>query len=181
MKVSLKAGDIAPPIHTADIWDEKVSVPSLSDWTYLSFHRFADCPFCNLRTNELVKNYNQFKQQKIAIVSIWPSEKEKLLQHDRGNSAPFPMLSDQEKIIYKAYGVTESSFLGAARLLLHPSTIANALKNKRKKIEVDADPKLLPASFLISPEGIVAMSFYGKHFGDHPTIQSIFESKKRIK
>lgn len=181
MKNRLNARDMAPQIRTNDIWGNAVEVPSKSRWTYLSFHRFADCPFCNLRTNELIRNYDQFKAQNIEIASIWPSEREKLLQFENNHTVPFHIISDEEKNIYSAYGVTESSVLGGVRLLFHPLTIVNALKNKRKNIEVDADPKLMPASFLINPKGIIEKTFYGKHFGDHPTIESIFEFKNRIK
>ncbi|MDR7127673.1 peroxiredoxin [Algoriphagus sp. 4150] len=174
MKRMIKVGDTAPVIQTTDLWGHKISVPANDKWIFLSFHRFAACPFCNLRTNELIRNYELFEKHTIEVISIWPSDKYKLLNHAGGEKSPFPMLSDENKSIYKAYGVTESSFIGAVRLLLHPQLIVNAIRNEHKNIEVDADPKLMPASFLVDPDGIIQMAYYGKHFGDHPTIESIF-------
>lgn len=179
MKKIIKTGDTAPAIYTSDVWNKKISIPANGKWMYLSFHRFAACPFCNLRTNELIQHYELFKENNIEVISIWPSGKENLLRHAGSERTPFPMLSDKNRSIYKAYGVTESSFIGALRLLFHPKLMFNAIKNKHKNIEVDTDPKLMPAGFLVDPDGIVQMAYYGKHFGDHPEIESIVQSVKQ--
>lgn len=173
MKKVIYKGDIAPIIQEIDLWGNSTSVPTNEKWVYLSFHRFAACPFCNLRTNELIGNYELFQKYNAEIVSIWPSDNEHLLKFAGNEKTPFPIISDQSKCIYEAYGVTESSFSGAIRLLLLPRLIFKALKNKHDGIEVDADAKLMPASFLVDPNGIVQMAYYGKHFGDHPKIQTI--------
>jgi peroxiredoxin len=174
----IKVGDPAPAINTTDVWGNKISVPEKDKWIFLSFHRFAACPFCNLRTAELLRHYEQFKKRNIEIVSVWPSDKDSLLRHAGSDKMPFPMLSDKNKHIYKAYGVTESSWVGAVRLLLHPQLMVKAIKNKQKNIEVDADPKLMPASFLVDPDGMVHLAYYGKHYGDHPKIEFILQSAK---
>lgn len=62
--------------------------------------------------------------------------------------------------------------------MLHPQLIFNAIRNKHKNIEIDADPKLMPASFLIDPDGIIQLAYHGKHFGDHPKIESILQFVK---
>lgn len=178
MKRMLQIGDTAPAIYTSDLWGNEISVPAKDKWIYVSFHRFAACPFCNLRTHELIRHYELFEKHNVEVISIWPSEKDSLLQHTAGEKSPFPMLSDKNKSIYKAYGVTESSLSGAVRLLLHPRLIFDALRKKGKTIEIDADPKLMPASFLIDPEGLVQLAYYGKHYGDHPTIESVLQHMK---
>ncbi|GLR17262.1 redoxin domain-containing protein [Portibacter lacus] len=178
MKRNLTVGDSAPPIQNIDIWDEEVKVPASDKWTYLSFHRFAACPFCNLRINQLRHQYEEFKKRNIRIIAVWPSDKDLLLHNADGAKMPFPMLSNANKQIYKDYGVTESSLMGAARLFLHPFLILKAIKNKVEKITVDADPNLMPASFLIDQEGRIKMAYYGKHFGDHPEIETIFSFLK---
>lgn len=179
MNSILTIGDIAPVVGAEDIWENTIEVPSKRSWNYLSFHRFANCPFCNLRTNELITNYNVFKEHKIEVVSIWPSSKPHLLRYSNSVKTPFPMLSNKDRSIYRAYGVTKSSIWGGAKLIFHPQLIVRALKGKSNTMEVDADPNLMPASFLISPKGIVQMAYYGKHFGDHPTIESIIQAKEQ--
>lgn len=173
MKRILKIGDAAPTINTPDLWGNEISVPANGKWIYLSFHRFAACPFCNLRTNELIQHYELFEKLNVEVLSIWPSDKESLLRYAGNEKPPFPLLSDKNKRIYKTYGVTESSFMGAIRLMLHPQLTLKALRNKHKNIEMDADPTLMPAGFLIDPEGIIQLAYYGRHFGDHPKIGSV--------
>ncbi len=178
MKKIIKIGDMAPAFQTTDLWGNAVTVPARDHWMYLSFHRFAACPFCNLRTNELIRHYNSFREKNIEVVSLWPSDRDSLLQYAGGEKSPFPMVSDQTKSIYEAYGVTASSWVGAVRLLAHPQLVVKALSNQHKAVEVDADPKLMPASFLVDPHGVIQLAYYGKHFGDHPAIDFILQSKK---
>lgn len=178
MRKEIHVGDTAPIIQGIDVLGNSISVPAMDKWFYLSFHRFAACPFCNLRTNELIQNYEHFQKKKVVILSLWPSSKENLLQFAGNEIIPFPLISDQKKQIYEEYGVSESSFAGAIQLFLHPKLIFNALKDKRNDIAFDADPKLKPASFLVDPNGIVQMAYYGKHFGDHPKIEFILNHIK---
>ena len=56
----------------------------------------------------------------------------------------------------------------------HPRLMYDAMKGKYKEIEVEADPKLMPASFLIAPDGVVKMA----HYGDHPIIETMLEFTK---
>lgn len=179
MTRGIKAGDIAPSFQTNDLWGTSINVPSHDKWIYLSFHRFATCPFCNLRTNELINNYESFKIENIEVLSIWPSSKVRLLYYASEDKTPFPMISDENKKIYSAYGVTKSSFFGAVKIFFHPQLVLKALKQKNKKIEIDSDPQLLPASFLIDPFGVVKMTYYGTHIGDHPSIETILQTKKK--
>ena len=174
MKVKLKNGDVVSELNTEDIWGKEVTIPSQNQWLYLSFHRFADCPFCVLRTNELIQNHAQFQAKNVGIVSIWPSSKERLLRHSE-TPPPLAIVSDESKVLYTAYGVTHSSIWGGIKLMFHPKLMRKAMKTKKGKMVVDADPKLMPASFLIDPEGTVRMVYYGKHYGDHPSIESILE------
>ncbi|WP_027421275.1 redoxin domain-containing protein [Crocinitomix catalasitica] len=180
MKRIIKVRDFAPAIQTKDLWGSLVNIPAPGKWIYLSFHRFAACPFCNLRTNELIQNYALFQNHNVEIVSLWPSDKENLLRFVGKEKPPFLMVSDKGKSIYKAYGVTESSFTGMIKLLLYPLLIVKALKFKPKKVIIDTDPNLMPANFLIGPDGVIRMAHYGKHFGDHPKIESILSKIKQL-
>ena len=174
----LNTGDIAPKFNTQDIWGNQVSSSKTNKWVYLSFHRFAACPFCNLRTNELINAYDKFLLLDIEILSIWPSKTENMLRYIGNKISPFPLISDPGKKIFEQYAVCNSSKKAALRLLFHPKLIFNAMKNKYKNMEVDADPNLMPAGFLIDPSGEVKLAYYGKHFGDHIAIDRIFQQVK---
>lgn len=169
----LKEGDQATGWSGVDVWQRDVSWPDGKTWYYLSFHRFASCPFCQLRTHELIKNHHRFLEKNVEIISIWPSTPELLLEYAGGDQTPFPMISDPQKQIYRSFGVVHKGLSGALRLMFHPGLILNSMKSRKGDIKPDADPMLFPAGFLIDPEGRVAMAYYGRHYGDHTPIDSI--------
>jgi peroxiredoxin len=165
----------APTSSVIDIWDNTIDIPNSEQWIYLSFHRFADCPFCNLRTHELIKNIEKFNEKNIKIISIWPSEKRKLLQHSDNSTIGFHLVSDLDKKLYRMYHVTQSSVLGGLRMLMQPNLIFKSMRYMKKSMAIDSDPTLMPASFLIDPKGLLRLVHYGKNYGDHPEIESIFK------
>ena len=179
MKNILQSGDLAPTIDTTDIWGSPAISPKAEKWTYVSFHRFASCPFCNLRTNELIRTYSLFQENDIEIISIWPSSTTNMLKYVGSEQTPFSLVSDPKKRLFEQFGVIKSSRLGALKLLLHPKLVVDALKIKHKKMEIDSDPNLFPAGFLIDSNGIVQLAHYGKHFGDHALINELFQVVKQ--
>ena len=174
----LYIGQTAPNFAIKDIHSTKVSLLQ-NKYSFISFHRFAACPFCVLRTRELIKAYPLFKQNNIEIISIWPSSTNNMLKYVGTENTPFPMIADDKKELFKKYHVLKSSGLSALKLMLHPAHVYKALKGKYKNMEVDADPNLLPAEFLVSPKGEILFTYYGKHFGDHVDIQQILSIASR--
>lgn len=176
----LKEGDKAPSFSTKDIQNSSVEVFEPGKWTFLSFHRFAACPFCNMRTRELTQSYNSLQAYDINIVSIWPSSTENMLKFVGNTTSPFPLVSDVEKVIYAKYGVVKSSKAAMLKLLIRPKLVKRSLKHMHKGMVVDADKALLPAEFLINSEGKVIIAHYGKHYGDHLPIEKILEVRKEM-
>ena len=181
MRDLLSAGDIAPSFTTKDIFGNVVSSFQNDKWTFLSFHRFAACPFCTLRTHELMMNYQKFQEMNIEIISLWPSSKSNMLKFIGNETSPFPLVSDVDKEIYQKYKVSKSSFLGMLTTMMHPRIVVAALKGLYKNTKVDADPTLLPADFLIDPNGKIEIAYYGKHFGDHVPIKPLFSLVSKMK
>lgn len=174
----LQEGITAPAIDTTDIHGQRVNPFDDGKWTFVAFHRFSNCPFCNLRTQDLINNYGRFQEHDIEIVSIWPSGRDNMLKHVGRDQAPFPIVSDSAKLLFQQYGVTRSSKLAALMLAFAPKTTYRALQVKTDQSEIDADPFLLPAEFLITPDAIVAKAHYGRHYGDHLPIDQIIDSQR---
>ncbi len=174
----LKSGDLAPTFNTTDIYGNHITPFQDGKWTFLSFHRFAACPFCVIRTNELIQNVEKFSEHSINILSFWPSSRETMRRFSDDYQAPFPLISDEKRKIYTKYGVTKSSKLAAFRLLLHPALALKALKHKPKNEELEIDQALLPCEFLVNPDGKVVLAHYGKHYGDHLTLAALINLVK---
>ena len=175
----IQIGDKAPVFQTRDIWNNTVEMPEANQWTFLSFHRFAACPFCNLRTHALIQAYPEFEKHNIQIISIWPSTQQNMLKFVGQEQSPFPLVSDPQKQLFQQYRVVHTSKLRALKLFLHPKLIVQALRKTKMNMEIDADPSLMPASFLIDSSGIIRMAYYGEHYGDHVDIQTIFSIKNK--
>ena len=49
---------------------------------FITFYRFASCPFCNLRINEIVKRYNEFGSD-FEMVAIFDSPIDNLIKQTK--------------------------------------------------------------------------------------------------
>lgn len=171
--ILLKNGENAPAFKITDLKGKKTEVPVAGKWTFVSFHRFAACPFCVLRTHELIKASTSFSENNIEIISLWPSSEKNMKKFIGSNNTPFSLIADPEKKIYKKYGVTKSSMLSLIKLFIRPALLINTLKHMYINMKIDSRPDLLPAEFLINPEGKITIAHYGQHYGDHLPIPEI--------
>lgn len=103
MKTILIFGNTAPTIEAKDIYNQVIPSYQENKYTFVSFHRFAACPFCTLRTHELIKAYPKFKEKNIEIVSIWPSSQKNMLKFSEKQQAPFHLISNPSKSLYKDF------------------------------------------------------------------------------
>lgn len=166
---------MAPAFTTHDLQGHQVALPQEGQYLFLSFHRFAACPFCTLRTHELIKNYDQFRRRNIGIISIWPSSAELMREYIGDNTAPFPMVASPDKNLHKQYRVVERSFRSIGKLLANPGLLWRSLKYLPIGRKIDADLDLQPAEFLIDPHGRIVLAYYGGHFGDHLPLPELFQ------
>lgn len=169
----LKIGDTAPQFISKDLKDKEIVFDKSENWTFITFQRFAACPFCNMRTNELINSYDELQKNNVDIISFWPSSKENMDKFVGSRPSPFPLVLDPSKEIYEKYGVTVSSKSSMLKLMMHPKLLLQGMKNKYKNEVVDADMFLLPAGFLINPEGKIVIAHYGTHIADHLAIDKI--------
>jgi len=101
----LKTGDKVKNIKLKAIDGSMFDLESIKGKPFmLSFLRFATCPFCNLRVNQLVKRFDEFGGD-FTIVAIFDSPFENLVRHAKGHEAPFPILADENKKYYKEYDI----------------------------------------------------------------------------
>lgn len=171
----------APLFSGEDIYGKTHRFTFTEGWTFISFHRFAACPFCNMRTHELIKNFNRFKMNDIKIISLWPSSRKEMSKISGNEEAPFPMLCDADMEIFKKYSVIDKSMLGFVRLMLHPKIFMASMKHVTRHTKLNDNIKLMPANFLISPAGKLELVHYGKHFADHIELEDIFKTVNQNK
>ena len=140
----------------------------------LSFLRFASCPFCNLRINELVKRFEEFGDD-FTIIAIFDSPLDNLIKHSEGHKAPFPILADEENLYYKKYSI-EHSVIGMFKGMIFrfPTLLGGMLKGYVPLV-IKGSMITMPADFLIDKDGVIQTAYYGKDEGDHLPFELVKE------
>jgi len=168
----LKIGDIAKNFQVNDIFGTEIILSKFTDKKILlSFYRYASCPLCNLRINQLIQHYNEFKSKNLIVLAFFESPIGSILENVGKQEAPFPIIPDPEREVYKLYGI-ESSRIGYLRGGIS-KTMFKALKAGFRIGPKEGDKYLLPADFLIENMEIKEV-FYGKTISEHISIENIY-------
>ena len=140
----------------------------------LSFYRYAGCPLCNLRLHHMIQQHASFVERNLHQVAIFQSPRESILKYAGNQNAPFPVLADPERILYRLYGI-ESSWSGFIRGSLRLPSLASALVKGFWPGKMEGIKSMVPADFLIGPDLTVQVAYYGSDIGDHLPIAKINE------
>jgi peroxiredoxin Q/BCP len=138
----LKAGDKAPLFSLLDQEGKKVS---LSDFKgkklLLYFYPKADTPGCTKQACSIRDASKELKKYGAAAVGISPDEPARQKKFDNKYSLGFPLLSDQDNKVAKAYGAWgEKSMYGKK----YKGII-------RSSFVIDGRGKILQASYKVKP------------------------------
>jgi thioredoxin-dependent peroxiredoxin len=171
--MKIKAGEKIMPFTTLDLHGREVNLESYRGRkVMLSFYRYAACPFCNLRINQLIKRHAAWQAKGLELVAVFQSPKEKMMQYVGKQAAPFHVVADPKRALYKLYGL-DSSWWGLMKGMLRFSALQETMKLGFLKIDVDGPMAMLPADFLINEDLEVAHAYYGKDIGDHLPVEVI--------
>ena len=140
----------------------------------LSFYRYAGCPLCNLRIHYLIQQHPLFVKKNLHMVAIFQSPRESILKYAGRQNAPFPVIADPQRILYRLYGI-ESSWPGFIKGSLRLSLVLSALMKGFLPGKMEGIKSMVPADFLIGPDLTVQVAYYGKDIGDHLPIERINE------
>ena len=170
----LQAGDKAWDFQVTDILNRQISLEKFRGRKLmLSFYRYASCPLCNLRVAQLINEYPDYHKRGLSMVAFFQSSRESILHYIGRQDAPFTIVADPERSIYRLYGV-ESSWSGYARSLVDlPRWFDAIVRHGFKPGKMEGDKALIPADFLVGPDLIIRQAFYGKDIGDHIPLPEI--------
>ncbi len=168
----IERGELAPDFTAATYDGKTISSRDYRDSKlWLSFYRFAACPLCNYRIQEVVARYDDLSQAGIRVVCVMMSPPERIAEYAAKSKPPFPIVADPERVMYEAYGVTPS-FWGAFSMS-NLTTFIKSMRSGTRMGPTDGPMTMLPADFLIDPEGVVYEAFYGKSFAEHIPFESV--------
>jgi len=177
----LQAGDKAPEFLATDI-DGNSQAPPGSEGSpvLLTFFRHAGCPMCNLRTRELILAKSKLDRYGVKVMGVFESS-EKNIRRDVGRlDPPFPIISDRERKLYKLYGVAPSWIGFVSIFVVKPWRVYVAIVKNRFIPKFGEATPMMPAEFLIAPDGEIKLAYYGRDIGDHLPLPDLFKALNRI-
>lgn len=160
-------GDRAPGFARVDgrQGERVVYEPGDGQPTWLAFFRYASCPLCNLRIQDLSARYESLAERGLRVLTVFQSTPEQMQGYVAKQRPPFPLLSDPDESLYATYGVTAS-----LAKYLHPlagAGLARATARGFMMGRMDGTKTRVPADFLIDGAGVVRERFDGGHIGEH--------------
>lgn len=169
---------LTPPCPSIDFATQDIygNLIKLSDYrgkkVMLAFFRDAACPFCNLRVYELTQKYHQWQDKNIEIIAVFSSPAKEVRQFVAKHPRPFRLVSDTDLNLYTQYGVEHSAgALFKAIFFKFPRIIRGLLKGGYP--QPNPNVKLVPADFLISPNGKIERVWYGRDTSDHMPMDQV--------
>ncbi len=147
----------------------------------LSFYRFASCPFCNLRVNKLINNFDEFGKD-FTLIAVFDSSLDALIRHSGNQKAPFHILADESRSYYEEYGIERSVLGMVIGMTLRFPTLLRAFFSGLIPKELNSSWLTMPADFLVDAEGVIQKAYYGQDEGDHLSFDEMkaFALEKRV-
>lgn len=177
MNQRISEGTVAPTFRAEDLFGHTID---LEDYVgrplLLSFFRNAACAICNLRVHRLIQKYPAYQQKGLAIVAVFESPRENMLQYVGKQDAPFPLIANPAADLYDLYGVEVSDAkMQATMAAPNAKTIVQEAADNGFVLTPEAGSNFqrIPADFLIGADGIVQRAFYAELVGEHLPFEEI--------
>ena len=165
----LEPGRLAVPFTARDIDGTAVSLNQFAGSTVLlMFLRYASCPMCNLHLRDFANDYAELHDRGLAVLAFFHSRPHAIRAHAGGRHYPFPLVSDPEFRVYRAYGV-ETSWARLLLSIVYARFYVGFVRSIRHGFwgGVAWQMAKMPADFLIGPDGRLVAAHYGRDIGDH--------------
>lgn len=171
MSQRISEGSAAPLFKAEDLFGNVIDLAAYRGRpVLLSFFRNAACAICNLRVHKLIARYPAYEQQGLAIIGVFESPHENMLQYVGKQDAPFPLIANPTAELYDLYGVEVSEAKVQATMAADSGKqiVQEAAEHGFVLTpEEGSNFYRIPADFLISPDGIVEKAFYAALVGEH--------------
>lgn len=169
----IRPGEPARLFEVRDVFDQTIALHDFEGRKLLlSFFRYASCPLCNLRLHQLIENHKTFQDKGIKVIAFFQSPKDRVIKCVGKQEAPFQLIPDPDRSVYRLYGV-EASWKGLLRGGLRARDLLKASRKGFLPGQIEGRVAMMPADFLIGPDQIVHRAYYGKDIGDHMPLKEI--------
>lgn len=175
--MKLKVGDKAPFFEALDVNGEMQTLACGDQRPILlSFHRHAGCPPCNLRVREHILAKNELDRYGVRMFGVFESPAESIRRDLAHGEVPFPILPDSDRRLYKLYSVAPSLAGFLRSFLIKPLYSMKAIFKHGYIPKFAEATTMMPAEFLIAPDGRIILSRYAKDFGDYLSLTDVYRA-----
>ena len=170
--MKLTKGDKIGDINLPSVDGKKFNIKNIAGKkTIITFYRFATCPFCNLRINEIINRYNELNP-KFNMIGIFDSTLEFLTESMKKHDLPFTILADENFEYFKKYEVEQSIWKFLVGSTVGFFKILRATAKGYFPMEING-MTIVPVDILINEKGIIEKVYYGKNTTDHLSFEEI--------
>ena len=171
----LTAGSPAPLFTGESLGGRSVSLEQLRGRPLLlKFYRFATCPVCNLHMHRFIADFRMVSATGLTTVVFYHSPAEKLAMAQR-EAAPFDLISDPNKVVFKAYGVEHGLRGMVSPAVMRDYVKALAAGYPPGMFTQDGGITGNPADFIVDANGRIAYAHYGSQYADSLTAPEVVE------
>jgi thioredoxin-dependent peroxiredoxin len=176
--MQLQTNAIAPIFKQNDVFGRVIDLDQYRDKKILiGFFRHAGCPFCNLRVHYLTKLHGELKAKGMEMIFFFESKQQVIMRSSfHQEVSPVPIISDPEKVWYKAYGLEGSAFKSTISHFTSFVQTAIKARNAGAPIHMMAEGEsfsTLPAEFLIDKGLVIKKLHYSQSLTDRMDLQEI--------
>jgi len=170
--MTVEHGQLAPEFQGVTYTGDTIDLGQFrGKKVWLAFHRWASCPLCNLRIKEVIKRYDEIEKAGIQLIAVFQSPPENIAKYVGAQNPPFPLVSDPDLKLYDRFDV-RPNMLG----LFYPRVFLTAIRAVLAglfSLKIDGPKAMVPADFLVDPEGLVWKAYYGAAVSDHIPFEDV--------
>ena len=167
--IGVAAGESAPDVTTENADGEQVDVLELveDEAIVLFFYRGGWCPYCNFQIREMTEAHDEFARRGVRPVAISVDRQEEAADTNSAYEIPFPVLSDPDLTVHRAFGVTyDAEAEEVEQLAEHGMDIEEASGR-------DHNSYAVPSIFIIDADGTVRWSHANLDYSIRPSTQQL--------
>lgn len=173
--------DAAPAFEAVDakgnIW--KIPQALKGKRLVLVFLRHLGCPLCMRRIDQLKKDYGKFGKAGAELMVVVESTGPRVAKYSTKKSIPYPLVGNKDKSLYDLFGVARGGLMS----FLAPKVLRESAKAALKGYfhgKFEGDELQKPAEFIISPDGVIEWTHYGKDISDASSNQTLLDELKAL-
>lgn len=174
-KNALTVGDLAKEIKLPNAVGNQVSLFDTlkeNDFAVVSFYRGAWCAYCNFELRALQGINDELKQLGAKLIAVSPQSSDASMSTKEKNELDFEVLSDNENVIAKEYGLV-FSLAQELRPIYLSFGIDIPASNKEESYEIP-----MPATYVINKNKEIIFSFIDEDYTKRCEPQDILDAIK---